>query len=415
MRLRSLLLLFLTATLSLAHAAPMIDLGIDTLRESGFAMLKGKRVGLLSHPAGVDKYGRPTWRVLQQAPGVNLVALFGPEHGIDGHTPASQAVEHSTHQPSGLPAYSLYGDFNKRPSKEMLAQIDVLVIDLQDLGVRSYTFISAMKYAMEACFENDVEVMVLDRPNPLGGLKVDGPPLDPKWKSYVGEFHVPYVFGMTIGELAVMCKKEPGVLEVSDEVRRKGRLMVVPMKGWKRDMLWPQTGLNWVPTSPNIPDLSAAMGYSMTGLGSLGGNWGHGVGTQYSFRMIYFPGRSPEAIKRMLETYNIPGLGYELTVGQNAKGTNFPGVYLLVNNWDQLDPCAISFYMMRLNCMWSEQNPFVEMSQKDRRSFLIHVGDPEWLEELQTRGANARVELFLQNWKQQALAFQQKSRRYWLY
>ncbi|WP_269537302.1 DUF1343 domain-containing protein [Cerasicoccus fimbriatus] len=413
MRSRLLTLLILFATFSLAHAAPMIDLGIDTLRQSGFDKLQGKRVGLLSHPAGVDKYGRPSWLVLQKAPQVNLVALFGPEHGIDGKAQANEKVGHATHGPTGLPAYSLYGEYRK-PSPEMLAGLDVLVIDLQDLGVRSYTYISAMKYAMAACFEQGIDVMVLDRPNPLGGLKVDGPGLDPEWMSYVGEFEVPYVYGMTIGELAVMCKKKPGVLGVSEDVRRRGRLMVVPMKGWHRDMLWPQTGLKWVATSPAIPDLSAAMGYSMTGLGAYVGKWGHGVGTQYNFRMIYYPGRSPELVKRVMEAYQIPGLGFQVTEGENASGKKFPGVYLTVTDWDRLDPCAISFYMMRLACQWSPENPFVNIGDQ-RRGFLIHMGDPAWLEELQTRGANARVEMFLERWKQQAEEFQRQSRAYWLY
>ncbi|GHB95467.1 DUF1343 domain-containing protein [Cerasicoccus arenae] len=410
---RPLLLFFLLAILTNAHAAPMIDLGIDTLRESGYAKLQGKRVGLLTHPAGVDKYGRPTWKVLADAPEVNLVALYGPEHGIDGHAAANEYVAHTTHGPTGLPAYSLY-DKHRKPSPEMLNSIDIMVIDLQDLGVRSYTYVSAMKKAMEACFEQDVEVMVLDRPNPLGGLKVDGPPLDPQWKSYVGEFLVPYVHGMTIGELAIMAKKQPGVLDVSDETRRKGKLLVVPMGGWKRSMLWPDTGLKWVPTSPAIPDLSAAMGYSMTGLGTYVGDWRHGVGTQYNFRLLTYPGRSPAFIKRALEAERIPGLGYELTDGKTTRGASVPGVYLTVTNWQALDPCAISAYMMRLACQWSPSNPFANIGEK-RRGFLIHMGDPAWLDELSTRGANARVELFLQEWSRQAKAFQQRSQAYWLY
>ncbi|WP_309399735.1 DUF1343 domain-containing protein [Cerasicoccus maritimus] len=413
MRLRPLLLLLLLTMLNLAHAAPKIDLGIDTLRENGFEHLKGKRVGLLSHPAGVDKYGHPSWQVLAQAPQVNLVALFGPEHGIDGKYKADEKVDHATHAPTGLPAYSLYGG-HRKPTAEMLAKIDILVIDLQDLGVRSYTYISCMKYVMEACFERNVEVMVLDRPNPLGGLKVDGPPMVKEYMSYVGAFQVPYVYGMTIGEVAVMSKKQPGVLDISEQARKNGRLLVVPMKGWRRDMLWPQTGLKWTPTSPAIPDLSAAMGYPMTGLGAYIGKWGHGVGTEYNFRMIYYPGHSPEAIKRTLETYRIPGLGYQVTSSKNAKGTDFPGVYLLVTDWDRLDPCAISAYMMRLACQWSPQNPFVHIGNQ-KTIFLKHLGDPRWLEELQTRGANARVDLFLQDWKRQAIEFQQQSRKYWLY
>lgn len=412
MRRRLPLLLLLAATL--AHAAPLIDLGIDTLRKSGYEHLRGKRVGLLTHPAGVDRNGVATWKILAAAPQVNLVALYGPEHGLEGLAPANEKVGHATHSASGLPAYSLYGE-TRKPTPEMLAGIDILVVDLQDLGVRSYTYVSCMKYAMAACFENGVDVMILDRPNPLGGLKVDGPPLDPEWQSYVGEFPVPYVHGLTIGELAVMCKRQPGVLDVSDEVRRRGKLLVVPMGGWKRSMLWPGTGLRWVKTSPAIPDLSAAVGYSMTGLGAYVGDWSHGVGTQYNFRLLSYPGRSPEALRRMLAAQGIPGLGFEVATGKNQVGQEFPGVYLTVTDWQALRPTAISFYMNRLACQWSDQNPFVNLDPATKRGFLIHMGDPAWLEELQTRGASARVERFLDRWTNLARQYQRQSQRYWLY
>lgn len=406
------ILILLAATL--AHAAPMIDLGIDTLRRNGFEHLRGKRVGLLTHPAGVDKNGVPTWQILAAAPEVNLVALYGPEHGLEGVALANEKVGHATHQATGLPAYSLYGE-TRKPTPEMLKDIDIMVVDLQDLGVRSYTYVSCMKYAMAACFEQGIEFMVLDRPNPLGGLKVDGPPLDPAWKSYVGEFPVPYVHGLTIGELAVMCKKQPGVLDVSDDVRRRGKLMVVPMRGWKRSMLWPQTGLTWRPTSPAIPDLSAAMGYSMTGLGAYVGKWSHGVGTEYNFRLLSYPGRSPLALERALAAQNIPGLAFPQAVSRNKRGDEFAGVYVQVTNWNELRPTAVSFYMMRLACQWSDQNPFANLDEKTRRGFLIHMGDPAWLEELQTHGANARVEMFLDRWTVEAIQYQQQSQRYWLY
>ena len=166
----------------------------------------------------------------------------------------------------------------------MLSKIDALVIDLQDVGVRCYTYVSCMRYAMEACFENQVEVVVLDRPNPLGGEKMAGPTIDEKWMSYVGAFPMPFVHGMTIGELALWSKKTPGVLKVADSVRKLGKLTIVPMLGWKREMTWPQTGLRWIPTSPNIPSLDSVAGYPMTGLGAQLGGFRHGIGTDHPFR-----------------------------------------------------------------------------------------------------------------------------------
>ncbi|MDP4879059.1 MAG: DUF1343 domain-containing protein, partial [Opitutales bacterium] len=177
---------FLFSILSLLGVAQAerIYLGIDVLEQSGFRAIAGKRVGLLTHPAGVNRNGESSIDVLRRANNVRLVALFGPEHGIYGNEKANVPVDDKIDPSTGLPVYSLYGKYRK-PAPKMLEGLDALVIDLQDLGVRSYTYVSCMRYAMEACFENGVEVVVLDRPNPLGGLKVDGPPLDREWRSYV--------------------------------------------------------------------------------------------------------------------------------------------------------------------------------------------------------------------------------------
>ena len=176
-----------------------ISLGIDVLIGSQVHKLANKKVGLLTHPAGVNRDGVSTIEILRREPKIYLTALFGPEHGIYGNEKANVFIHNRNDPQTGLPVYSLYGKYRK-PSPEMLKGLDVLVIDLQDLGVRSYTFVSCMRLAIEACFENDVEVVVLDRPNPLGGLKVDGPLLEKRWMSYVGAYRVPYVHGLTIGE-----------------------------------------------------------------------------------------------------------------------------------------------------------------------------------------------------------------------
>jgi len=149
------------------QAQARVDLGIDLLAESNFSILKGKRVGLLTHPAGVNKKGISTIDVLYHSQYVNLIALFGPEHGIYGNEKANQPIDNQIDSKTNLPVFSLYGRYRK-PRPEMLKNIDTLVIDLQDIGVRSYTYISCMLYAMEACFENNIEVVILDRPNPLG-------------------------------------------------------------------------------------------------------------------------------------------------------------------------------------------------------------------------------------------------------
>ena len=289
-----------------------VMLGIDVLESQAFAPIKGKRVGLLTHPAGVNRQGVSTIDVLRRAKDAQLVALFGPEHGIYGDEKAEVIIPNRVDRRTGLPVFSLYGK-TRKPTKAMLKGLDAMIIDLQDVGTRSYTYVSAMRYTMEACFENDVEVIVLDRPNPLGGLKADGPPLDAKWKSYVGAFRVPYVHGLTIGELARLAKEAPGVMDVSDKDRARGRLTIVPMRGWHRSMRWPETGLNWVPTSPMIQDFSAVIGYAMVGLGTYFDprnkfdiGFRHGVGTQYAFRGISHRTVKSEVIERELRALKIP-------------------------------------------------------------------------------------------------------------
>ena len=397
--------------IGLIQANP-IYLGVDVLEQSGFRAIDGKRVGLLTHPAGLNRRGESSIDVLRRAPGVRLVALFGPEHGIYGNEKANVPVDDKIDPRTGLPVYSLYGKYRK-PTAKMLAGLDALVIDLQDVGVRSYTYVSCMRYAMEACFENGVEVVVLDRPNPLGGLKVDGPPLDRQWHSYVGAFHVPYVHGLTIAELARIAKHSPGWMKTPEHIRKNGKLTVIPMRGWRRDMLWTQTGLRWVPTSPYIPDLSAVLGYAMTGLGAQEGGFSHGIGTPYPFRLLRYKNKSPEQIKAALEAKGIPGLGYRIVKTQSAAGAPFSGVYVSVTNWKRVRPTELSFHMMQLAAAWSSSNPFA--NSKNPSLFNKHVGSTAWWNEIRQRGAQARVKAFVEQWAKQATSFQQKAKRFWIY
>lgn len=398
----------------LAGSTGRVFLGIDVLKQDNFQPLRGKRVGLLTHPAGVDKNGVSTIEILRRSAKVNLVALFGPEHGIYGNEKANQPVEDRVDSRTGLPVYSLYGKYRK-PTGKMLQGLDALVIDLQDLGVRSYTYISAMRLAMEACFQNRIEVVVLDRPNPLGGRKVDGPLMEPGWRSYVGDYRIPYVYGLTIGELALMAKGVPGWLEVEKTALEKGRLTVIPMRGWNRDMLWTDTGLRWVPTSPAIPDLSAALGYSMTGLGAQIGGFRHGYGTQYPFRLLTYPGKRPEEIVLALRRKNISGLDYKVVDFRTSGGGKGRGVYLMVDDWSRLRPTEISFHMMQLASQWSLTNPFSAASKSEARLFNKHVGSTEWWNALTRDGARVDVAKFLHKWRTQSQVFQSMSRKYWLY
>lgn len=389
-----------------------ILLGIDMLEESGFRAIAGKRIGLLTHPAGVNRRGESSIQVLRRAPNVKLVALFGPEHGIYGNEKANVPVDNRIDSATGLSVYSLYGKYRK-PTPEMLHGLDALVIDLQDVGVRSYTYVSCMRYAMEACFEQGVEVVVLDRPNPLGGRKVDGPPLERAWRSYVGAFHVPYVHGLTIAELARIAKHNSGWMETPDSVRKAGKLTIVPMRGWSRDMLWTDTGLKWIPTSPYIPDLSAVLGYAMTGLGAQEGGFSHGIGTPYPFRLLRHEGKSPAEVRRALKAANIPGLSYRIVSTKSASGAPVEGVYVSVRNWKNVRLTELSFHMMRITARWTPGNPFASASNP--ALFNKHVGSSRWWEEISKRGSRARVEQFTNLWTRQSEKFRKDVQRYWIY
>ncbi len=390
-----------------APAKPM--LGIDVLERDGFSLLRGKRVGLLTHPAGVNRNGVSTVSILHQARSVNLAALFGPEHGIYGNEKADVPVLDKVDTRTGLPVYSLYGQYRK-PTPEMLSKIDTLVVDLQDVGSRTYTFVSCMKLAIEACFENGKEVVVLDRPNPLGGLKVDGPPLDHDLKSYVGAFQVPYVHGLTIGELARMAVTKPGVLAVTDAQRRAGTLHVVTMDGWRRYMTWPQTGLAWVPTSPFIPTFEAVVGYPMTGLGAQLGGFKHGIGTEYPFRVLRYEGADLAALQRELESRAIPGIAFS-----RKKTSQGEGLYVRVTDWKAWRPTELSFHMMLVTAKLEPANPFAAATEAKASLFNKHVGSNAWWAQLASRGQQANLAAFLTLWQRDAKQFQLESIQYWLY
>ncbi len=402
---------------------PPVMLGIDVLEAEGFAPLRGKRIGLLTHPAGVDRHGNSTIDVLRHAPGVKLVALYGPEHGIYGDAPATFTVPNTTDKRTGLPVYSLYGQYRK-PTRAMLKGIDAMVIDLQDIGTRSYTYASAMKWTMEACFEYGVEVIVLDRPNPLGGLKVDGPLLDASETSYVGAFCVPYVHGLTIGELALMAKalRPPTGLNVSDAVRARGKLLVVPMRGWTRSMRWPETGLPWIPTSPLIPDFSAIEGYPMVGLGTYRDpkvnfeiGFYHGIGKAYPFRGLSHKTAKIDVIEKELRALRLPGLQFRRVSGIDEKGKPAVGLYVEITDYEEWHPTELNFYLMRLACKLDHANPFSPAKNRDPSGFLHHLGSVAFFHDLQVNGARIDLEKWLRRWREQDLIYQQQSKKYWLY
>ncbi len=391
-------------------AGGRVMLGVDVLAAEGFARLQGLRVGLVTHRAGVNGAGQRTADVLARAPGVKLVKLFGPEHGIDGVAKADAAVGHAKDARTGLPVYSLYGA-TRRPTPEMLAGLDAIVIDFQDVGARSYTYVSCMRLVIEACFSlpRPPLVVVLDRPNPLGGEKLDGPFLDRKWRSYVGSYETPYVHGLTIGELARWAVATPGVLELDEATRRRGRLDVVAMRGWRRSMTWNLTGLSWTATSPMIDSPQAALGYAMTGLGCMDSGFSHSAGAGRNFRFLTYPRRKAAELVAALGAA-VPGLA--LQPQQLADGTQ--GVYLAITDYAAFRPTAISLHMLKQACVWAP-NPFAGLGAAKRELFIKHLGSEAFFEELRTQGARIDLARWMRRWDGDAAAFRARTASFRLY
>ena len=295
----------LTAILAISTlvASAIVKPGVEVLRDGGFEQLQGKRVGLLTNPSGVDNNLVSTIDILAQAKGVKLNALYSPEHGVRGDVLAGEKVDTYVDKNTGVKVFSLYGK-NKKPSAEMLKDIDVLVYDIQDNGCRSFTFISTMGLCMEACAENGKEFMVLDRPNPLSGLKVEGNIVEEGFFSLVSQFPIPYLYGLTPGELALMLND--GMLKGGV----KTKLTVVPMEGWHRYMTFDQTGMPWILPSPHQPYPQSAIYYPTTGI--IGELYFVSIGVGYTmpFQLMCAPWIDANEFCKRLTAKNLKGVSF---------------------------------------------------------------------------------------------------------
>ena len=351
---KTILSLFIIAILSIAAEAkePVVKTGIEVLRDRGFEGLVGKRVGLVTNPSGVDSQLRSTIDILYNAPGVELVALYGPEHGVRGDLYAGDHVTDFKDPATGLPVYSIYGA-TRKPTPDMLKGIDVMVYDIQDVGVRSYTFISSLGLVMEACVAEGIEVMVLDRPNPLGGNKIEGCLVEQPFNSFVSQYRIPYVYGLTVGELAVMINEEGmnrGQMGNQDPV--KCTMSVVPMEGWTRDMLYEDTGLPWVLPSPNIPYKDTPMYYAASGVcGELYGFMNIGIGYTLPFQLFGATWLDPERLKARLEEYDLPGVSFRTIwfkpFSGSQKGQLVGGLQFFFTDYENARITETQFYVMQ--------------------------------------------------------------------
>ena len=307
--------------------------GIDVIREDGFQILQNKRIGLLTNQSGSSRDAISTIDLLWEAKGVQLVALFSPEHGIRGLL--NGPVPSSKDQDTGLTIHSLYGD-TRRPTAEMLSSIDTIVVDLQDIGARFYTYASSVAYVLEAAKTLDIEVMVLDRPNPINGFSIEGPMLDISALGFTGYLPMPIRHGLTIGELSKLINAETDI---------NADLKIITMKNWRRELWFDQTGLPWVNPSPNIQSLTQAMLYP--GIGALeGSNLSVGRGTNTPFEQIGAPWIDALALSKALNERILPGVSfYPVSFTPKSDkyvGERCNGVSIIVTNRNKLKPVRIA-------------------------------------------------------------------------
>lgn len=386
-----------------------IKTGIEVLKEQNFKILEGKRVGLITNPTGVDNNMKSTIDILHEAKNVQLVALFAPEHGVRGDAHAGDHVDNVTDPKTGLPVYSLHGK-TRFPSAEMLKNIDVLVYDIQDIGCRSFTYISTMGLAMQAAAENNVEFVVLDRPNPLGGLKVEGGLVDDKFISFVSQFKIPYVYGLTCGELALLLNGE-------NMLSKQCKLQIIKMKSWKRKMTYEQTGLQWIPSSPHIPQPISAVMYPVSGiLGELG-YMSIGVGYTIPFQMFAAQWIKASDLADNLNKLHLPGIHFRpiylkpfYSVGQ---GEQLEGVQVHIMNYEKARLSEIQFYVMQeIARLYPDKAIFDNANDKRYRMF-DQVSGSDYVR--LTFAKNNRFDDIKDFWYKETEPFKKISKKYYLY
>lgn len=319
--------------------APKVRIGIENVDEY-MEVFKGKNVGLITNATGMNSRFESSIDVLYEK--TNLKSLFAPEHGIRGNNQAGGTVGNEVDVKTGLPVYSLYGT-TKKPTPEMLSNIDILAYDIQDVGARFYTYIYTMAYAMEACAENNKTFVVFDRPNPIGGEKIEGNILNMDYSSFVGMYPIPQRYGLTVGEIARLFNEEFNI---------NCKLVVVPMTGWTRDMYYDETGLKtWVMPSPNMPTLDTAMVYSGTCVFE-GTNLSEGRGTTRPFELIGAPYIDSLKLADKLNSLNIPGAKFRpvsftpTTSKYSSPAQKCGGVQLYVTDRDKFRPVRTGIIML---------------------------------------------------------------------
>jgi len=373
-----------------------VQMGIDVLEAEKFAPLRGKHVGLITNHTGVDFQGKPTIDLLAHAPGVQLVALFSPEHGIAGHS--DDKVASSRDVSTGLPIYSLYGD-HLRPTDAMLEGVDALVFDVQDAGVRFYTYTATMAYGMEEAAKRNIAFFVLDRPNPLNGEIVEGPMLDAEKTSFVAYYPLPVRYALTIGELAQFLNTENHI---------NAQLRVIAMKNWHRNYFYESTGTRWIPPSPNLRTLKGAILYpGLEILQNAGVSVGRG--TETPFEEFGAPWIDGDEVAQTLNTKNLPGVrfvnGPFIPVSGLYSGQHCGGVSVRVTDRAAARSMRIG---LEIAAMLHQKYP----EHFDVTKILPLLGNDSTIQQLQ---AGTPVEEIIAGWAKDLAAYDAVRRRYFLY
>ncbi len=383
-----------------------LQLGVDVLLDEQKDLIEGKRVGLITNPTGVDQELNSIVDLLHNDPDVELTALYGPEHGVRGDAQAGAYVEFYNDETTGLPVYSLYGQ-TRKPTPEMLENVDVLLFDIQDVGTRFYTYIYTMAYAMEAAKENDIEFIVLDRPNPLGGHKVEGPVLDREYSSFVGNYPIPLRHGMTVGELAKLFNEE---FEIGAD------LTVVEMDGWKRNMYYDDTDLEFVLPSPNMPTLDTALVYPGAALIE-GTNLSEGRGTTKPFELIGAPFVNSTEFAAVLNELDLPGVTFRAasftpSISKHA-GKLSHGVQIHVTNKKSYIPVETGLHIVKtLHDMYPDDFEF-RAENSAGISFFDNLIGNGWIREAIENGDS--VKDMEKEWKDELKEFEKVRKDYLIY
>ena len=406
---KSFLFLFFFLCCFTLEASHKVKVGADLLFTDHYLpLLKGKKVGLVTNHTAVNSQMESTVDLLKaqaKKNGYTVTALFAPEHGIRGSAYASELIGDEKDS-DGIPVFSLHGK-TRRPNAEMLKNVDLILYDIQDIGSRSYTYVTTLFYVMEEAAKKGVGVIVLDRPNPINGIVVDGPMLEDKYRSMVGYVNVPYCHGMTVGELAQF---------FNQEYKIDCQLHVIPMEGWTRRMSFHDTGLSWIPTSPNIPEATTALYYPVTGLLGELQMVNIGIGYTLPFKLIGAPWLDGEKLAEALNKEKFPGVYFEPFYYRPFYGRfaheNCQGVLIVVTDPLKYKPVGTQYLIVgTLKSLYHDKFMEAMTQAKERKEMFCKVNGTEEIYRIIAEAKNIVWKLRLVNQKERR-AFLETRKKY---